>query len=407
MSSDLTIRTVNDADTSVAVQPTSMTPATGAAVAKAATVGAMSAKTIAIAVGAVAAVALLVGGLAGGLTAGPSSGGSQQSNTQADGSSALTVGGRNWNLLSINVFDRVHSSWDGDVVFAVKWDPAEVQMSRDAGATFEPLLPRLRDLPDGDHGVAINPDATCIVIGTKSDKIYVSTDEGESFTAKQTPSWDTRIVTMSDDCDTIIVAPFANGNTPVYISRDRGQTWVKLVDTKSIDECCDSSLTRLKCDATCTKIVGWSENVADRTQNYVYWQKGVLISHDSGATWTRKHMGSDVEEMLDMAVDRGASVIVVTGTYARQVSTDSGGSFAEIPATMKWQSCALSAEPSTGNIMKIYAGNEREIAWSANLGGSWETFSIDNTAVAAISCDYDCNTIYVQTERGLYMSREE
>jgi hypothetical protein len=385
-----------------------MTPATGAAVTKTATVGAMSAKTIAIAVGAVLAVAL-VAGLGAGLTAGSSSGASQLSNTQTEGSSALTVGGRNWKLLSNNVFDKVLSSWDGDVVFVMNTDTGDVRMSRDAGATFVPLSPRLAGRPAGSVGVAFNPDATCVVIGTNSNKIYVSTDDGETFTAKQTPLSDNRIVTVSDDCDTIVLAPISDTNmpAPIYISRDRGNTWVKLVDTESIENNARSSLTRLKCDATCTRIVGWSESRFWDAMLTLNWQKRVLISHDSGATWTLKALQTDTEKMLDMAVDRGATVIVVTGDRFRYVSTDSGGSFAKIPADMKWQSCALSVEPSTGNVMKIYAGNQREIAWSSNLGGTWETFSIDGTAVGVISCDYDCNTIYVSTERGLYMSREE
>jgi photosystem II stability/assembly factor-like uncharacterized protein len=381
----------------------------------------------------VAVAVLLVGGLAGGLLSGSGAATSTTPGQEPDEKeSAIVVGGRTWETLSNNDAIRiVQCSWDCDVIFLTSYiagtaaglfgreSPgiSEIYMSRDAGRTFLRLTDsRLPAWPsDYTKDVAMNPDATCIAIGTASNKIYVSKDEGQTFTATETPLSDTRLVAMSDDCNIIVVAPFNILPTPIYISRDGGETFANLVNTTFIAGY-SFPLVTLACDATCTHITAVGQDYKGQADYSGGRKRKTMIrSNDGGQTWTWKNFGkNEWDGAWNVCVDRGATVILVASTFLsgdgiiygnRHISTDSGSTFTTNPAQMQWLSCALSAEPSTGKLMTMYAGNEKEMSVSYNLGRSWDTFSIDGSAHASISCDYNCDTVVIATFNRVYISR--
>jgi hypothetical protein len=418
MSSDLTIRTVNDADTAVAVQAASNAPATGAAVTKAAAAGAgaMSAKTIAIAVGVVLAVALLVGGLAGGLTAGPSSGASKLSNTQTEGSSAITVsvgesvtaGGYLWKLLRNDLkYDAIVTSHDGSTVYLMYesfslFDAGEAQVYRSTNygeGGFTRIDSKLTGGTDGPVRMYLSPDASCVVAGTEGDKVFVSKDGGETFASTSlTGLQNTRIVTASDDCSTIIVGcSQCMGPTDMMRSTDGGRTFSRLYDvgpTKWFSATCDSD---------CQNIVVVTQVFRSGYDNF---PKHAHVSTDSGASFNSYLISDDGALFAQVCVDRGMTTVFATSDTYRYISTDAATTFQRNNVDMTWTSCSLSADPSTGNVMTLLAGNQKEISKSTNLGSSWNAFSIDGANVRAIACDFDCATIYVATNDGVYVTRE-
>jgi hypothetical protein len=419
---DLTIRTVDHAENGIAATGTSAPAPTSAAV----SAGFWTTKSIVIST---LLVGALVGGLAGGL-AGPSATQPSSNPRTNDEVSELNVGGttsaggRTWKLLRDDQgYARISTSWDGETVFLV-WDSSskseygEIHVSYNYGATFSKIFgqessdfrvaPGLSEIPWGRVRLAINPDATCVIVGSADTQfIFISTDSGKTFTpsntgvAVESDSYvNTLAVAVSDDCQTILVSTASNSEpNKLTISRDGGQTFQPLATSPSL-----TGWQYINCDSTCSKIVAVSTGY-EPTYSSMMYDKIAHISRDGGQTFSSTKIAKDEQYPRELCVDRESSVIVLPTMSYRYVSSDSGATFNRHAAEMEWSSCALPAEARTGTLMTIYTGNEKELAVSTNLGSSYTTFSIDTAAVKDIACDYNCDTIYVATESGLYISR--
>jgi hypothetical protein len=368
-------------------------------------------KSIAIAVGSVIAAAALVGGIVGGVQSREEAVSSAPSTN--DGTSAIssigeetTAGGRSWTFLNDKTCDALASSQDGKIVYFT-YDSGsvsdsalqgELYRSSDYGVTTERISGRLTDRPDGNLVVAINPSATCVVVGVEANVVYISVDSAETFTRTSLGDFtNTHLLAISDDCRTIIVGPrqYAVGVAPL-MSTDGGKTFTTRVeDLSSL-----SSLQLISCDRTCAKIVA----VSQYRNSAGEMVKQVSVSTDSGRTFETNTYETYRGYLCTACADEAASKVLVIAAVLRYISSDSGATLNENDASVTWTSCALSAKPRSGRAMQLYAGSRAGIVTSKDLGATWDSFSIDNAPVRAIACDFDCAYVYVATDDGVYAS---
>jgi photosystem II stability/assembly factor-like uncharacterized protein len=170
--------------------------------------------------------------------------------------------------------------------------------------------------PGGDARVisAVPGHPNHLYLGTTASWIYESLDSGANWhrLAKLDGADDLvldHIVVDAADSNTLYVAGWRRTSGGLWISHDRGKTWIEVEDLH------DQSIRSFLQAPTDPKVL-----VAGTLS-------GVFRSSDSGATWTRisPPLSSEIHEVESLAVEPGNTDVVYAGTWHLPWKTTDGG----------------------------------------------------------------------------------
>ncbi len=249
-----------------------------------------------------------------------------------------------------------------------------------------------------------NPDNMCIALAggpgllsspssAGNNGVYCSTDAGETWTQRVTPTMNTAIYTLSvDPTDFNIMYAGANGgpcsNPPpvcppdtyfntigaIYKTTDGGLTWTELdalyqLDLKIVDVRVSEQDPNVVIAASFSKL---PNSVAGPGQFAGRPQLGVLRSTDAGRTWTSSTQGMNADPreqgLLDMEIaPQNAQRVFVTASSNRSYWSDDGGqSFHGINRLT-----AFAFDPHDPGGLHMLGSNGESIVESRDGGASW------------------------------------
>jgi photosystem II stability/assembly factor-like uncharacterized protein len=231
----------------------------------------------------------------------------------------------------------------------------------------------------GPEGVSVSSLATIngsIYVGTTTDGIYVSTDDGVSWTPKNTgiESFEIRGIVAAPGY--LFAATFGHG---VYRSTDNGQTWLPPASGGNLAS---------------TGIVVKDTNLFVSSVN-----GGVYRSTDNGVTWVRKLFGFSYIVSIGVS---GNKVFASTDSYYTLVSTDNGETWSyinSIPGFNHW--CYY----TEGNLILI--GGEDEVYKSTDQGNTFATLPLNiNYGLVNVYSVYESGSVILAATsyNGVYKS---
>lgn len=245
-------------------------------------------------------------------------------------------------------------SADGQKVYQWSSASSNVKASADGGATWATKVS-----PGAPTSVSVSRDGSTIV-ATASSAVYVSTDDGTSWTTGAgNAASGYRFAAGSDDGATQLAA-WTNGTN--ISSVNSGRTWT------AYSPCCAS---------VDVAISGDGKHLWETNNN----NTGGQISHsaDRGRTWSAvtAPWGTGYPDSVDVS-DDGTTVVVGGRTLAAYKSTDSGVTWTALPlGNASWNAIRMSGD---GKVMVAGSNGLRisrdgGVNWSAGAGnaagGSW------------------------------------
>ena len=225
--------------------------------------------------------------------------------------------------------------------------------------------------------VAMSSDGTKQTAVDYDGQIYISSDSGDTWTAKESKrNW--RSVAMSSDGtkQTAVV-----GIGQIYISTDSGNTWTPKDSNRF------------------WKSVAMSSDGTKQTAVVSYGQ--IYISTDSGNTWTAKE--SDRYWYSVAMSSDGTKQTAVVRDGQIYISTDSGNTWTAKESNRRWYSVAMSSDgtkqTAVDNDGHIYISSDSGNTWTAKESNrSWYSvaMSSDGTKQTAVNGVQ----IYISTDSG-------
>jgi photosystem II stability/assembly factor-like uncharacterized protein len=154
-------------------------------------------------------------------------------------------------------------------------------------------------------------------------QVYVSTDSGNTWTAKESNrTWTSVAMSADGTKQTAVAYKLPMGQGKIYVSTDSGNTWTAKES--------DRPWTSVAMSADGTKQTAVAVN--DR----------IYVSTDSGNTWTAKE-SDRIWESVAMSAD-GTKQTAVAANDRIYVSTDSGNTWTAKESNRRWGSVAMSAD---------------------------------------------------------------
>lgn len=265
-------------------------------------------------------------------------------------------------------------------------------------------LPACGERSETVVSIAIHP--------TKSDIIYIATDEAVYKTRDGGQSWKrldgeltrTRVTNLIIDPQlpaNIFAGTLSDG---VYKSPDGGRRWL-------------ASNTGIQKGTISANVQQIIFDPHDSQTLYAATTVGIFRSVDGGKTWTERMGGmAEVNFVVSLAVDPQHPHILYAGTsggmYRSKNATDSWVKINSglVPEDAKMASMALGVNKvviQPQNTNTIYAATTRGLFKSINGGNSWNKLgeSLFEGYVSTLALDPDSpNTLYAGTSKGMFKS---
>ena len=219
--------------------------------------------------------------------------------------------------------------------------------------------------------VAVSFDASKM-IGTASDKIYITTDWDFASNVEQDLSGTLVSVAISHDgTKAIIGAEYGN----VYVSSDSGSSWTATSLSSSL------RWYGVAMSSDGSKMVACS-NPSFQNGDY----NGQLqMSTDGGSTWNAL---SPSGRFRDVAMSTDGQVIAATAEEGKvHISTDGGSTFTERGDTLKWSKIAMSSDGSKMIASLIYTGTVGYVSLDGGVTWTQPTLSSGEWDDVAITSD--------------------
>jgi hypothetical protein len=237
----------------------------------------------------------------------------------------------------------------------------------------------------GWQSVAMSADGTKQTAVAYNGQIYISTDSGNTWTAKESNrEW--KSVAMSAD-GTKQTAVAYNGQ--IYVSTDSGDTWTPKASNR-----------------------GWYSVAmsADGTKQTAVASLGqIYISTDSGNTWTAKESNRGWYSVA-MSAD-GTKQTAVASLGQIYISTDSGNTWTAKESSRYWTSVAMSADgtkqTAVASFVQIYISTDSGNTWTAKESNrEWNSVAMSADGTKQTAGVYN-GQIYISTDSGNTWSAKE
>jgi photosystem II stability/assembly factor-like uncharacterized protein len=233
------------------------------------------------------------------------------------------------------------------------------------------------------NSIAISDDGTKQTAVITGDYIYVSTDSGNTWTAKATDSirtWYTVAMSSDGTKQTAI----ENGGQ-IYVSTDSGNTW----DPKDSNR--EWYSVAMSSDGT--------KQTAVENGGQIY------VSTDSGNTWDPKDSNREWYSVA-MSSDGTKQTAVVNGGKI-YVSTDSGNNWTEYQSNRFWTSVAMSSDGTkqiaVASFNQIYVSSDSGSSWASrpNVGNNedWISVAMSNDGSKQVAAVFG-GFVYISTDSG-------
>lgn len=276
-----------------------------------------------------------------------------------------TDSGVNWvdrtSSLGSKSWKAIASSSNGTKLAAVVYNGG-LYTSADSGATWTDRTSAAgtRDWAS----IVSSSDGTKIYATAHTGTLMVSTDSGATWTSRASSDMSTRVlnnVTVSTDGQKLAVA----SDNGIFLSSDAGITW-----TWAHANATNQPGTYYYYGITSSG--DGSVIAAGIYGDYVPFQ--VAVSTDSGATWTRRTVGSGVNRIISIAASSDGSKLV-TGQYmngAIWTSSDTGATWTnrntgDFPSGLSYWRVTSSSDGSK----LLAAGEQGCLMTSSDSGVSW------------------------------------
>lgn len=305
------------------------------------------------------------------------------SDSAAGDSTWLKVTSKTIGLPAATSEPQISCDDDGTVIAVVTGESSEkIWVSTNSGDTWTE-----RDSDRTWYDVAVDDDGSVIVAvdqdvagGGAAGYVYVSTDSGATFTSKNTANPKPYSRVACDDDGSVIAAAFqGTGRNTIYVSSDTGANWTqRTVAASGDDDVFDICMTST--GATMYAAVEGT-SVA----------RSVRKSTDTGATWADSGPSTVNSDMRCISCSSdGAVVVAGSSDLGAYLSTNSGSSWTQIPvATTRFVKWVSVSEDGT----KIILGtnddtDERGVYYSDDSGTNWAWVgSLTGTTAVAVSGD--------------------
>ena len=329
-----------------------------------------------------------------------------------DGVYISNDGGRTWKVLAINSGNYVRAvEISGGSIF-LGCDYSGIVRTTDEGKTWNfisgPYVKNNR--PDRVHAFAVSGAnlfaGTLTIAGADSGGVYLSTDNGATWTARSSGLANTNIYALAATGTNV----FAGTDTGVYRSTNNGASWTQ-AGLKTL------AINALYASGT-EVYAGTDSGVFSSTNDGASWSQinsgltnlsvasvvaagtnllagtsggGVFVATDSSINWNTSNTGMAAFQVLSIAVSRngtgGTNIFAGTQNSGVFLSTDNGSTWT--PMNSGLSSPTVNAIAVFGT--KIFAGGNNGIFESTDGGKSWShirngivhSFAVSNTDIFA------------------------
>ncbi len=251
---------------------------------------------------------------------------------------------------------------------------AELQRSRDGGATWTPLT-RPNDDPLAALVVEPSHADTLYATAAFSTGVFRSEDGGATWAATPTP-WRARRLRLDPRRSRALWALASDG---LHHSDDGAVSWQSSIVSTEREHFFQDLAVDPRDPATL-----WVGGSAGRSTAPRIWR-----SSDGGRTWVRRDAGIAGTIVASVAVDPTTTSTLFAATDAGLFrSTDSGASWSPLPGAGSPVTQVLATATSPTNVWAI-AGAAREVRRSRDGGATWEAASagLDGTPVMTLAVD--------------------
>lgn len=269
--------------------------------------------------------------------------------------------------------------------------PADgIYISSDNGLTWNPSNTGIAEIPHVVDTTHVFPTIQSIsvnipnVILATLDGIYVSTDNGFSWSESDAGVTGIDVNSIATTGSTVVIGTARNG---IFISSDNGSTW----------------------NRSSVGITSQNINSVMADGSTIYASAGyqlVFRSTDGGLSWTHASSGI-TSEVIELRSDSSRVLALTNGAPAAAVglfaTSDTGNTWTEIPTAFPELMSTLSCAGS-----RIYVGTwNGAIYYTNNSGGSWNNVGSTLPNVKINSILIDGTTLYAGTDgSGIYKSTD-
>ena len=248
------------------------------------------------------------------------------------------------------------------------------------------------------QGITMSSDGTKQTAVALYDKIYASSDSGNTWTPKDSDREWVGVAMSSDGTKQTAVTrngDSAKGNSRIYISTDSGNSWTAKGPTAGWSGVAMSS------DGTKQVAIGWvNSSLAD----------SIYVSTDSGNTWNIKSSNNASLRNVAMSSD-GTKITVTSDGYYHgiYISTDSGNTWTRKESAHYWWAIAMSPDGSKqtaaaeSNAVDTSGGG---IYVSTDFGSTWTRKTTINIWAVDMSSDGSKQTAVARSNGKIYFSTD-
>jgi hypothetical protein len=258
--------------------------------------------------------------------------------------------------------------------------------SEDSGNTWIP-----KQLGVVALGICVSVDGRHVTIGVISGQLQVSNDFGVTFTSKG-PSAENRYVNMSAD-GSIQMSIVSDTTGKLYITKDYWATY-------------NQPLTSVTSWRTGSISLDGNVLIASGVNTDVY------LSTDRGDTWIVNSEFTSSETITDFSVSQDGSVITaIRPNKPLFISIDKGASFQEKEPVREYQSISISLTGKTQTVVVnggyIYGSNDYGDTWSIrqhvfseiHTSIAWQTTAISRNGIHIVAASAS-GALYISSNSG-------
>ena len=221
------------------------------------------------------------------------------------------------------------------------------------------------------------PNDANLFAGTNGGGVFLSSDDGISWTAVNTGLTNTYVTALAASGTNLFAGTAVTGVDGVFLSTDNGTSWTPV----------NNGLTNTFVDV----LAVFSTNLFAGTYG------GVFLSTNNGTNWTPAGLTFDYPQALAVS---GTNLFAGTSSHGVFLSTNNGTSWIEVNTGLT--NTYVHALAVSG--ASLFAGTNGGIFLSTNNGTSWTEVNtgLTNTSVAALAVS-DAN-LFAGTYGGVFLS---
>ena len=291
-----------------------------------------------------------------------------------------TNGPRHWAASSLALI--------GADIFAASLNNGEIFRSTDEGRSWIKASSGILDSINVVTTLAANGNN--LFAATVRNGIFLSNDEGASW-----EQLNKSVITGEDSNPlysdgSVLYEAFGN---QIYRSLDTGKTW----NVENLG----FPYTVIEGKNTYTFFPAIQSFVSSGTALLAGTDRGIFLSNDSGASWSRTNL-QDIQ--INALASDGPNLIAGV-TFGIYFSVDHGATWVQ-DTTSGLPNFGIGVNPVAANGVNLFAWTMRGLLRTTNKGASWTNMNLNETAVSAIVIG-DSNLYCSGIDGGIYRSTDE